>query len=243
MSRAALALFLITLLPFTVGAAKAQSQSSSAPQSSLRPAIDESSAAASQASTSSFQNRAYTNPVAASGIYSSSQGHESHKGIIRRALGGAASDVGHVTLALLSSNLNPDLPPDEAMEPVWPFKEPNRKTMFTVNWADGSDAKVSRLPDGSIQIIGSGKRFILQPEGDGKFAMIGDYGSFATVLPRPGGGYTIMRDDGRNSFVIPRPGGGFDVKSATGDVTAVILPGPNGTKHIRGDGFSDGFMQ
>jgi len=170
---------------------------------------------------------------------------QGHHGLLRRALGGAASDVGHATVALLGAtilNQSPDLPPDDASKPEWPFNEPNRKALAYVNWADGSTAKMARLPDGSLQIIGSGKRYVLQPEGDGAFAMMGDYGSMASVTPRLDGGYTIIRADGRSSQVLPREGGGFNVVNSAGRITATILPGPGGKHMIRGNGMSDGFL-
>lgn len=177
------------------------------------------------------------------GILSQSQGHK--HGIITRALGGAASDVGHATMALIGTtilNQGVDLPPDDASEPEWPFREPNRKAMYYVNWADGSSSKVSRLPDGTVQILGAGKRLMLQPEGDGNYAMFGDYGSMATVTPRLDGGYTIIRADGRSQQILPRPGGGFNVCDAHGSLIATITPGVGNSKHIRGQGFSSGFL-
>lgn len=186
-----------------------------------------------------------SNPVNDQGILSQSDGHKS--GVITRALGGAASGIGHATAALLGTTLlnqGIDLPPDDASSPEWPFREPNRKALYYVNWADGSSSKVSRLPDGSIQILGSGHRIVMQPEGDGRYAMFGDYGTMATVAPLPGGGYTITRADGTVSHVMPRDGGGFNIVNSDGVLTATMIPGVGGKKHmIQGHGFSHGFIQ
>lgn len=185
-----------------------------------------------------------SHPLSDQGILSDdSDGHK--PGIITRALGGAATGLGHATAAVLGAtilNQSPDLPPDDASSPEWPFSEPRRKALYYVYWADGSSSKVSRLPDGSIQILGSGRRYVLQPESDGKFAMFGDYGSMASVTPYPGGGYTISRADGNISHVLPREGGGYNVVNADGTVTATIMPGLNGKKHVQAHGFSHGFL-
>jgi hypothetical protein len=136
-----------------------------------------------------------------------------------------------------------DLPPDDDSKPEWPFNEPHRKALYIVDWADGSTAKISRLPDGTLQILGGGKRYMLQPESEGSYAMYGDFGSMATITPRPGGGYTICKADGTVEQVLPREGGGFTVTGRSG-VIATILPGVGGKKHvIRGSAFSSGFIQ
>lgn len=175
------------------------------------------------------------------------ESHQHRPGLIRRALGGVVSDAGQATMALIGTtilNQSPDLPPDMETNPEWPFREPHRKAIFTVNWVDGSTAKVSRLPDGSWQILGGGRRIILQPIGGGSFAMTGDYGNMATMSPRPGGGFTILRADGTVQQVIPREGGGFTVSGNHG-VTATILPGMAGGKNVirGGNGMSSGFIQ
>lgn len=183
------------------------------------------------------------NQLSSQGIYSESQGHK--HGVVVRALGGAAADVGHATLGFVSamvSNQGIDLPPDDASSPEWPFNEPHRKAMYYITWADGSTAKISRLPDGSLQILGSGKRYVMQPEGEGSYAMFGDFGTMASMTPRPGGGFTIVKADGTTEQVIPRDGGGFVVENKNG-IVATILPGVNGSRHIRGSGYSSGFMQ
>lgn len=185
-----------------------------------------------------------SNQVGTQGIQSTSQGHQ--HGIVARALGGAITDAAHATVALVGAtigNQSPDLPPDDADNPEWPFKEPNRKALYTITWSDGSTGKISRLPDGTIQILGSGKRYMLQPIGGGSYAMVGDWGSMATVSPRMDGGFTIMNADGRVSQVIPREGGGFLIENAHG-VTATILPGPSGSHHIfGGKHYATGVMQ
>ncbi len=176
------------------------------------------------------------------GILHKSSGHK--RGLIARALGGAASDAGHAAVAVVGSlvmSQGIDLPPDSNSNPEWPSPNIYRKGLYTVEWADGSLAKISHLPDGSLQILGSGHRFILQPEGEGTYAMFGDYGTMATVTPRPGGGYTITKADGTVEQVLPRAGGGFVVSGKHG-VLATILPGVDGSKHIRGSGYSSGLM-
>jgi hypothetical protein len=179
------------------------------------------------------------------GILSQSQ-QQHEPGLVARALGGLVSDAAHATMALVGTtimNQGVDLPPDDASSPQWPFNEPHRKALFYVDWADGTTAKISRLPDGSLQILGGGHRYTMQPEGEGSFALFGDYGSMATVTPRPGGGFTICKADGTVEQVLPRAGGGFTVNGANG-VIATILPGVNGKKHvIRGRSFSSGFIQ
>ena len=184
------------------------------------------------------------NPVTPAGILSESQGHS--PGLIRRAIGGVVNDAGHAAMALVGTtilNQGLDLPPDDASSPQWPFREPHRKAVFVVNWVDGSTAKVSRLPDGSWQILGGGRRFVMQPEGEGKFALFGDYGTMATMTPRPGGGFTIIKADGTVEQVLPRAGGGFTVNGVNGTI-ATILPGVDGKKQvIRGSSLSSGFIQ
>jgi hypothetical protein len=185
------------------------------------------------------------NPVAPSGILSQSKGHR--PGILTRALGGLVTDSAHAAVALVGStilNQSPDLPPDDETAPQWPFKEPPRKALFTVDWADGSCAKVSKLPDGSLQILGGGRRYMMQPAGDGKFFLFGDYGTMATVTRRPGGGFTIIKADGTVEQVLPLQGGGFTVNGPGGVVMATILPGVAGKKQVvRDRGLSSaGFM-
>lgn len=183
------------------------------------------------------------NTLSSQGILSQSQGHK--HGLLARTLGGAAADVGHATLAVMSAtvfNQSIDLPPDDASKPEWPFNEPHRKALYYITWADGSTSKISRLPDGTVQILGSGRRYVMQPESDGSFAMMGDFGSMASVTPRPGGGYTIVKADGTREDVLPREGGGFVVSGKNG-IVATIIPGVAGSKHIRGSGYSSGFLQ
>lgn len=206
----------------------------------------ESNPAQTSSVASSSQNRpgSLVNPMSAQGILASQNGHQKH-GVITRAMGGLVSDAAHATMALVGTtilNQGIDLPPDDASAPEWPFNEPHRKAIYTVSWADGSTANISRLPDGSLQILGSGKRYVLQPESGGSYALLGDYGSFATITPRLGGGYTIIKADGVTEQVLPREGGGFVVEGPRG-VVATILPGVGGKKHIiRGSGYSSGFI-
>ncbi|MBX9724531.1 MAG: hypothetical protein K2X81_24200 [Candidatus Obscuribacterales bacterium] len=184
------------------------------------------------------------NRLTSQGIMSQSSGHQ--PGIITRALGGVVTDAAHATMALVGTtilNQGIDLPPDDASKPEWPFNEPHRKTMYTVNWTDGSTANISRLPDGSLQILGSGRRLVMQPESGGSFAMFGDFGSMATLDPRPGGGFTLTKDDGSIETILPREGGGFVVTSSKG-VIATILPGMNGRHHIIGSKHvASGFLE
>ena len=183
------------------------------------------------------------NNLGSQGILSKSQGHK--PGVLSR-LGGAAGDVGHATLAGLSvvvfNHQNVDLPPSDEDNAEWPFPNPHRKTLYSVTWADGSESRINRLPDGSYQIMGSGRHYILQPESDGSFAMMGDYGSMASMTPRPGGGYIIVKADGTREVVEPREGGGYVITSKNG-VVATIIPGVAGSHHIRGSGYSSGFLQ
>lgn len=186
-----------------------------------------------------------SNQIGAQGILSApSSGHQ--PGFLTRTIGGAVSDVGHAAVAIVGAtigNQGIDLPPDDASAPEWPFSEPNRKALFTVTWSDGSTGKISRLPDGSLQILGSGHRYTLQPIGGGSFALLGDYGSMATMTPRMDGGFTILDADGTVEQVLPREGGGFTITGVHG-VVATILPGPTGRHHILGSKhYSSGFLQ
>lgn len=168
------------------------------------------------------------NPVSTAGILSDSTGGH-QKGIMKKVLEGAATVPTNAVVSLLLGGT--DLPPDDASAPEWPFINPHRKTLATVTWTDGSTAKMSRLPDGSYQILGGGRRYVMQPESEGSFALFGDYGSMATVTRRPGGGFTIIKADGHIEQVVPREGGGFLVQDNTG-VIATILPGMDGGHHV-----------
>ena len=169
------------------------------------------------------------------GIMTTTQGHK--HGIIARTIGGAVSDAAHASVALVGAtiiNQSPDLPPEEESNPEWPFVNRKRKALYVINWSDGTQGTISRLPNGSLQIFGGGKFYTLQPTGDGSYAMMGDYGHFATVTPRMDGGFMIMNADGSVKQVIPNGSGGFDVKGNHG-LTATIMPGPTGKHHIFGN--------
>ena len=171
------------------------------------------------------------NPVSTTGILSdSASGHKKH-GIIRKVLEGAVTEPANAAVSFLF--MGTDLPPDDATNPEWPFMNPHRKTLATVTWTDGSSAKMSRLPDGSYQILGSGKRFIMQAESEGSYALMGDYGSMATMTRRPGGGFVIIKADGHVEQVVPRQGGGYIIEDTNG-VIATILPGADSAHVMRG---------
>lgn len=177
-------------------------------------------------------NKSYDlNQVSATGILSdSASGHQKH-GILHKALEGAVVQPANAAISFLF--MGTDLPPDDASAPEWPFLNTPRKTLATVTWTDGSSAKMSRLPDGTYQILGGGKRYILQPEAEGSFALMGDYGSMATMSRRPGGGYVIIKADGHVEQVIPRQGGGFIIEDSSG-VVATVLPGADSQHIMRG---------
>ena len=189
-----------------------------------------------------------SNKVGTQGIVAAgkTQGHQ--PGFLVRSLGGAVTDVAHATVSLVGAtiiNQSPDLPVDEATNPEWPFKEPHRQVLYTVTWADGSTGRINKLPNGSYQILGSGRYYSLEPTGGGSYIMAGDYGNMATVSPRMGGGYTIINADGSVKQVVPREGGGYVIEGSQG-VTATIMPGPGPKpkKHIfGGNHYSSGFLE
>lgn len=213
-------------LPLTPGAAAASMNSSVAPSYPLRGAL-----------SPGVQSKQIGNQ----GIMSTSQGHK--HGIIARTIGGAVSDAAHASVALVGAtiiNQSPDLPPEEESNPEWPFLNRKRKALYVINWSDGTQSTISRLPNGSLQIFGGGKFYTLQPTGEGSYAMMGDYGHFATVSPRPGGGFVIMNADGSVKQVVPNETGGFTVQGSHG-LTATVVPGPTGKHHIFGNkNFSSG---
>ena len=156
-------------------------------------------------------------------------------GPLHRFLHAAADEVGGTAVALVGAtigNSDIDLPPDMEDNPSWPFNAPRRKSDYTIYWTNGASSKISRMPDGSLCVIGGGHSATIQKEPGGGFAILGEDGSMATLTPRLDGGYTLMKPDGSGATLLPRPGGGFNLVSSRGNV-AVIIPGPGGnTGHV-----------
>lgn len=249
---------LLTVLPPAIAAGQTpSSNSASTASSSAQPPTDplpltpspqpssiNSSVAPSYPLRGALSPGVQSKQIGNQGIMTTAQGHK--HGIIARTIGGAVSDAAHASVALVGAtiiNQSPDLPPEEESNPEWPFLNRKRKALSVINWADGTQSTISRLPNGSLQIFGGGKFYTLQPTGEGSYAMMGDYGHFATVSPRPGGGYVILNADGSSKQVIPNESGGFTVQGSHGVVAATIMPGPTGKHHIFGNkSFSSGSM-
>lgn len=150
------------------------------------------------------------------------------------ALGDTAQGIGHAAVTLVGATIGDndiDLPPDTQDNPSWPFIEHKRKAVYTVYWPNGATGAITRLPDGSYQLCGNGRRMTMQPVQGGAFALMGEDGTMGTLTPRLDGGYTLMAADGSSAAVLPRQGGGFNIYNQRGQV-AMILPGPAGSKHI-----------
>lgn len=240
----ALLVVLLSSMPAAFSAGQNPSQSSSAAEPPMDPLpltpgtqapSTNSSVAPSYPLRGALSPGVQSKQIGNQGIMATTQGHK--HGIIARTIGGAVADAAHASVALVGAtiiNQSPDLPPEEESNPEWPFLNRKRKTDFVINWSDGTQSTISRLPNGSLQIFGGGKFYTLQPTGEGSYAMMGDYGHFATVSPRPGGGFIIMNADGSVKQVIPNESGGFDVKGNHG-LTATIVPGPTGKHHIFGN--------
>ncbi|MBY0548981.1 MAG: hypothetical protein K2W95_17040 [Candidatus Obscuribacterales bacterium] len=144
-----------------------------------------------------------------------------------------AADVGGVgsaAAALLTGGMDTDLPPDMEEKPEWPFPEKKRNSMYTIYWPNGAKSKVTKMPDGSVSVIGGGHSMTFQKTPGGSYAVLGEDGSLGTLAPRMDGGYTITRPDGTSAALIPRQNGGFNVVSPQGNV-ATVVPGPGGESH------------
>lgn len=156
------------------------------------------------------------------------------KGFFRRALGAGVKDVSNAAMAVVGAsigNRDIELPPDSEVDESWPFRAPPRKTIYTVYWADGSQAKLTSRPDGGFTVFGGSHTFNMFPQTGGVYALLGEDGTMGTLTPRLDGGYNFSNADGSTAVITPRSGGGYVIQGQRGAL-ATIVPGPAGSTHV-----------